>query len=140
MSQDKPTEIYVDNSLAIVLVKNPVFHDKSKHIDTRFHYLLDFIANKEVKANYVKTQDQVTNIFTKPLKYIVFFKMRDMLGVMKKSSLRGDDKSKPDFDSKKKKGTSLPFENRSTDWNKLNRSIGSIGRILFLIILGFFLY
>jgi len=31
----------------------------------------------------MKTQDQVTNIFTKPLKYDVFAKMRDMLRVMK---------------------------------------------------------
>jgi hypothetical protein len=38
----------------------------------------------------VKTQDQVANIFTKPLKYDIFNKMRDVLEVMKKSSLKGD--------------------------------------------------
>jgi hypothetical protein len=35
----KPTKIYVDNSSVIVLAKNLVFHDRSKHIDTIFHYL-----------------------------------------------------------------------------------------------------
>jgi hypothetical protein len=39
MSQKKPIKIYMDNSLAIILVKNPVFYDRSKHIDTRFHFL-----------------------------------------------------------------------------------------------------
>jgi hypothetical protein len=42
----------------------------------------------------MKTQDQVADIFTKPLKYDVFIKMRDVLGVMKKSSLREDVESK----------------------------------------------
>jgi len=41
----------------------------------------------------VKTQDQVANIFTKPLKYDIFNKMRDVLEVMKKSSLKGNNKS-----------------------------------------------
>jgi len=60
----------------LLLVKNPVFHDRIKHIDTIFHYLWDCIANKEVEVKYVKTQDQVTNIFTKPLKYNVFIDER----------------------------------------------------------------
>ena len=55
MSQEKPTKIYVDNSLAIALAKNIIFHDKSKHIDTRFHYLRYCIANKEIEVKYVKT-------------------------------------------------------------------------------------
>jgi hypothetical protein len=42
----------------------------------------------------VKTQDQLSNIFTKPLKYNVFIKIRDILRDMKKSSLRGDVESK----------------------------------------------
>ena len=41
----------------------------------------------------MKTQDQVANIFTKPLKYDIFNKMRDVLEVMKKSSLKGNNKS-----------------------------------------------
>jgi hypothetical protein len=57
MSQEKPTKIYVDNSLAITLAKNPVFNDRSKHIDIRFHFLRYCIANKEVEVKYMKTQD-----------------------------------------------------------------------------------
>jgi hypothetical protein len=45
--KEKSIENYVDNSLAIVLAKNPLFHDRSKHIDTRFHYLRDCITNKK---------------------------------------------------------------------------------------------
>jgi len=97
MPQEKPTKIYVDNSSTIVLAKNLVFHDRSKYIDTRFHYLWNYIINKKIKVKYVKTQDQVVNIFTKPLKYDIFVKMRDLLGVIKKSSLKRGVESKPDF-------------------------------------------
>jgi hypothetical protein len=87
----------MDNSSAIALIKNPMFQDKSKHIDTRLHYLRDCITNKKVEVKYVKTQDQITNIFTKPLKHDVFAKTKDMLGVIKKSSLRKDVESKSNF-------------------------------------------
>ena len=89
MPQEKPTQIYMDNSSVITIAKNLVFYDRSKHNDIIFHYLRDCIANKEVEVKYVKTQDQVTNIFTKPPKNDVFIKMRNTLGVMKKSNLRG---------------------------------------------------
>jgi beta-xylosidase len=69
----------VDNSLVIALNKNLVFHDRSKHIDIQFHYLRDYIINKEVEVKDVKIQYQVTYIFTKPLKHDVFANLRDML-------------------------------------------------------------
>ena len=89
----------MDNSSVIALTNNLIFHDRSKHIHTRFYYLWDCIANKKVEVKYVKIQEQVANIFTKPLKYSVFFiiKMRDVLEVINKSSLRKDVESKPDF-------------------------------------------
>jgi hypothetical protein len=54
MLQDKPTQIYMDNSSIIVLVKNPIFHDRSKNIDIIFHYLQNCIINKKVEVKYVK--------------------------------------------------------------------------------------
>ena len=83
----------MDNSSVIALTKNPVF----KHFDTIFHYPRDFITDKEVEVKYIKIQYQVTNTFTKPLKYDVLTKIRDLLGVLKKSSLRGMLKIKLDF-------------------------------------------
>ena len=57
MPREKPTKIYVDNSSAITLAKNQVFHVRSKHIDRRFYYLRDCITNKEIEVKYVKTQN-----------------------------------------------------------------------------------
>ena len=67
MSQEQPTKIFVDSKSAIVLAKTPVFHDRSKHIDTCYHYIRECIARKDVHAEYVKSQDQVADIFTKLL-------------------------------------------------------------------------
>ncbi|KZV06675.1 hypothetical protein F511_45844 [Dorcoceras hygrometricum] len=65
------------------LAKNPVFHERSKHIDTRYHFIRECIAKKEVELKHVKTMDQVADIFTKPLKFDSFEKLRFMLGVRK---------------------------------------------------------
>ncbi|KAL4021589.1 hypothetical protein IC575_020395 [Cucumis melo] len=79
--QDDPTVIHVDNKSTIALAKNPVFHDRSKHIDTRFHFIRDCISRKEVQVEHVKTEDQIADIFTKPLKVNVFNNLRTLLGV-----------------------------------------------------------
>lgn len=84
LSESEATTIFVDNKSAQALARNPVFHDRSKHIDTRYHFIRENIMEKEIKLEYVKSADQVADIFTKPLGVDVFSKMRSMLGVMKK--------------------------------------------------------
>ncbi|KAL0386129.1 UNVERIFIED_CONTAM: Retrovirus-related Pol polyprotein from transposon TNT 1-94 [Sesamum radiatum] len=79
----------MDNKSAIALAKNPVFHDRSKHIDARFHFIRDCIANKEIEVEYIKTLDQVADIFTMTLKKDRFQQLRKMIGVVKESSLEG---------------------------------------------------
>ena len=44
MSQVEATEIFFDNKSALALAKNPIFHDRSKHIDTRYHFIRECIA------------------------------------------------------------------------------------------------
>ncbi|KAE8721075.1 hypothetical protein F3Y22_tig00016885pilonHSYRG00007 [Hibiscus syriacus] len=68
--QEEPTKVCVDNKSAIALSKNPVFHDRSKHIDIRYHYIRECVARNDVEVEYVNSQDQVTDIFTKPLKNV----------------------------------------------------------------------
>ena len=88
MPQEEPIEICVDNKSPIALSKNPFFYDRSKHIDTRYHFIRVYIARKEVQIKYVKSQDQAVDIFTKPLKKKDFIKFRSLLGVTR-SGLRG---------------------------------------------------
>jgi hypothetical protein len=59
--------LYIDNKSTLALAKNPVLHDYSKHIDIRFHFIQDCINNGVLVADFIRTGDQLANLFTKPL-------------------------------------------------------------------------
>ncbi|GAB2283721.1 hypothetical protein Dimus_039621 [Dionaea muscipula] len=82
IKQEGPMIIHVDNQSAIAIAKNPVYHDRSKHIDVRFHFLRDAIAKKEVELKFVRTQAQIADVMTKALSYATFSRCRRMLGVV----------------------------------------------------------
>ena len=92
LHHDEVIKICVDNKSAIALAKNPVHHERSKHIDTRFHFIRDHVKKKEIELTYVKSSDQVADIFTKPLKVDLFNKFKMLLGMVdgSKLSLRGN--------------------------------------------------
>ncbi|KAH9733967.1 hypothetical protein KPL71_017217 [Citrus sinensis] len=83
LTQVAPTKICVNNKSAIALSKNPIFHDRSKHIGTCYHYIRECITRKNVQIDYAMTKDQVADIFTKPLKVEDFIKFKNILGVVK---------------------------------------------------------
>ena len=55
--QKGSTMIYCDNTLAISLSKNSVFHQKSKHIDTRYHFIRELVSNGEAHSMPCKSSD-----------------------------------------------------------------------------------
>ena len=63
------------------LSENPVFHDKSKHIDLKYHYIRDMVQKGAVRLQYIPT-DQIAYILTKPLSKQKFEHFRDKLGVV----------------------------------------------------------
>ncbi|GAB2289900.1 hypothetical protein Dimus_038074 [Dionaea muscipula] len=88
MEHLQPTVVRVDNQSAIAIAKNPVYHDRSKHIDVRFHILREAIARGDVELAYVRTQYQLADLMTKALGYQSFARLRGLLGLVD-SSLRG---------------------------------------------------
>ena len=61
----KPLQVYSDSQSALALMRNPVYHERSKHIDMKFHYIRDEIRSKEMKFLYVQTSNQVADSLTK---------------------------------------------------------------------------
>ena len=59
--------IFCDNTSAINLSKNPVQHSKSKHIEICYHFIRDLVEERVVCLEFIHTDNQKTNIFTKPL-------------------------------------------------------------------------
>ena len=70
------------------MAKNAVYHNKTKHIMIKYHFLRETTANKEIKLNYCKTEEQVADTFTKALPNAKFELLRDMLGVTELASMR----------------------------------------------------
>ncbi|PNX73153.1 hypothetical protein L195_g029051 [Trifolium pratense] len=61
----KPLKLLIDNKSAISLVKNPISHGRSKHIESRFHFIREQVMNGMVKVIYYPTQEQLAEGFTK---------------------------------------------------------------------------
>ncbi|CAN6308401.1 unnamed protein product, partial [Urochloa humidicola] len=73
--------LMVDNQSAIALAKNPVHHDRSKHIDTKFHFIRDCVDGGQIKLQYVETARQLGDILTKPLGRLRHQELRIKIGV-----------------------------------------------------------
>ena len=82
VSQNGAIKIYIDNKSAIDLAKNPMYHDQSKHIDTKFHFIRKCVKEGIIQLIHTKTEDLVADIFTKSLKKEIFYKLRDKFGVI----------------------------------------------------------
>ena len=71
--------IYADNQAAISSAQSSGTHTASKHIDLRTKFNEEKVAKKLVKLLYVKSEDNVADVFTKPLGRIKFTKFRDLM-------------------------------------------------------------
>ena len=69
-NQQEPTTIFRDNNSSISLSKNHVFHKKTKHIDTRYHFIRELVNNKEICLEFCRDEDQLVDIFTKLVPFI----------------------------------------------------------------------
>ena len=78
-------QLYIDNKSAIALSKNPVHHDRSKHIDVKFHFIRDCVEERVLEIEHVGTQNQLADILTKALGRVRFFEIRQKLAVMEGS-------------------------------------------------------
>ena len=73
--------VYCDNSSAIDISKNPVQHSKTKHIEIRYHFIRDLVE-KKLGLEYIPTERQNADIFTKPLDRSKFETLHQVIGVI----------------------------------------------------------
>ncbi|KAK6115293.1 hypothetical protein DH2020_007562 [Rehmannia glutinosa] len=74
--------IFCDNISAINIAQNPVHHNRTKHIEIRHHFLRDCVSKRKIEISFVPSQDQLADIFTKPLSSETFSSIRARLGIM----------------------------------------------------------
>jgi hypothetical protein len=75
-------ELRVDSKSALALAKNPIFHEWSKHIRVRHHFIRDCLEEGSIKAGYINTKDQLADLLTKPLGRIRFLELCSKIGMV----------------------------------------------------------
>ncbi|KAK2393902.1 hypothetical protein P8452_15818 [Trifolium repens] len=75
----KPLKLMIDNKSAISLAKNPISHGRSKHIETRFHFIREQVVNGNIEVLYCPTEVQLADGFTKAVKLDRFEFLRKKL-------------------------------------------------------------
>ena len=73
--------VYYDNKSRIRLAETPVFHDKSKHIEIKYHNVWDMVQRGEVRIHHIATDDHIADILTKPLLKGNFLVFKKKLGL-----------------------------------------------------------
>ena len=67
---NKPLPLLNDNSGCIALSKNPVHHDRTKHIAMRHHFLREKVEDNTISLNYISTAGNLADLLTKALPWI----------------------------------------------------------------------
>lgn len=83
----RPTVIHCDIQSCIKLTENLEFHDKSKYIDIKYHFIKDYVQKGAVKLEYISTDEQVVDALTKSLPRGKHVHFRDKMGVVRNTFL-----------------------------------------------------
>ena len=78
----KLVKLMIENNSTISLVKNSMLHRRSKHIDTKFHFLRSQVQNEVLEVTHCSTQKQIAYVLTKAVKTGHFICLRDVIGVV----------------------------------------------------------
>lgn len=84
-----PPLLWCDNSSALCLASNPIFHALPKHIEINFYFIREKVINQDIQLRHISTLDQVADIFTKGLTSSCYCSLRHKLKVYSPISLSG---------------------------------------------------
>ena len=81
VKHDSPMDLYCDSKSAIYIAANPVFHERTKHVEKDCHSVRDAVKAKLIATRHVRTNEQLADILTKALGSSAFHYLLSKLGV-----------------------------------------------------------
>jgi len=81
-----PIHLFLDNQSAIHLTENPKFHNRTKHIDVKYHFIRDYYGEGILTLSYIPTADMLEDRLTKPLPLATYQKHAPLAGLVVSTS------------------------------------------------------
>jgi len=76
-----PVKVYSDSKAAIQIAANPVYHERTKHIEIDCHFIREKVMQGMVSTNYIPTNEQPADILTKSLPRVQHEVLSSKLGI-----------------------------------------------------------
>ncbi|KAJ9558528.1 hypothetical protein OSB04_013142 [Centaurea solstitialis] len=86
----KAPTLWCDNLGATYLSANPVFHARTKHVEVDYHFVREQVTQGKLNVKFISTDDQIADVFTKPLSSQRFEFLRSKLQVVPRPQLAGE--------------------------------------------------
>lgn len=78
---EEPSKLFCDNTVAVFLCADQAFHDRTKHLDVRYHWIREKVESGEIVVTRVATSDNIADGLTKALPAPAFEAFRSFLGI-----------------------------------------------------------